>query len=87
MAKQVSITPKAANTVVLRLNGQVFTGDSLDLAGKLNSVIAYWNSYLELNKQPDPAKKIHAVTGGVNHPQSGKPVKSAKPSKRDKRNA
>lgn len=81
MAKKVVITPNAANTVVLRLNGQVFSGDGLDLAGKLNSIMAYWNSYMELNKQPDPDKKIHALTGGINHPQS---ARSTKRSKRNK---
>jgi hypothetical protein len=87
MAKKIVITPNVANTIQLRLNGQVFTADSLDLAGKLNSAMAYWNSYLELNKQPDATKKIHAVTSGVIRPRSGRSEQSGKSSKRGKQDA
>jgi len=70
MDKRVVITPGRDNTITLKLLGEVFTVDSLDLASRLNAVIARWNTRLQRNTQTGEGKKLTAVTGPVSNPKT-----------------
>jgi hypothetical protein len=62
---KVTITPNADNIVTLKLNGQVFTAESREVAGSLNATIAYWNTALSRNNPPDEERKLGATTSVI----------------------
>jgi hypothetical protein len=64
--KIVVIAPNVdTTTVALMLHGQVASEKGLEVAGKLNAVVAYWNTALERNVPPNESTKITAATGNI----------------------
>ena len=61
----IAIPANSDATVTLKLKGQVFAEQGLELAGEINALIAYWNTTLERNVPPNEPLKITAVAGPV----------------------
>ena len=59
---KIDIKPNVKNTIRLKVNGELFAPDGRALAGRLNAVIAYWNTVLRYNNPPDETKKLRAET-------------------------
>ena len=64
----VVVPPNADTTVNLTLNGQLSTLKSVEVAGKLNALIAEWNTKLGRNLPGNEATKITAATGAKTPP-------------------
>jgi hypothetical protein len=58
----VVVPPNADVKVTLQLNGQVFAADGVEIASKLNALIAAWNTKLGRNLPGQEATKIFAKT-------------------------
>lgn len=58
----VVVPPNADVEVTLKLNGQVFAADGVEIASKLNALIAAWNTKLGRNLPGQEATKITAKT-------------------------
>ena len=62
-SKKIVIQPNVENELMLRVNGDVSAADGRELSGRLNAVIAYWNTVLGNNTSSDPEAKLSAETG------------------------
>ena len=61
-SRQVAITPNVDNSVTLRVHGDISASDGKELAGRLNAVIAYWNTVLGRNTAWDESLKLSSTT-------------------------